>query len=489
MKNDLRDWISKADAMGELKRVQDANWRLEIGCLTHLSMKTWGRSHPALLFDQIADYPAGYQVLTCPVSNRARIAMTMNLDPCASDQKFVELLARKFQEWEDASGGFRPIAVASGPVQEEVHVGDDVNILEFPAPWGNEMDGGRYIGTGDMVITRDPDTGEVNLGTYRVMLHDEKTTGLFISHGQHGNIHIQKWHERGQAAPVAISLGHHPALFLASCTELPLGIEYQFAGAIMGGPVEVVIEEETGLPIPAQSEAVLVGWCPPGKKHAEGPFAEWTGYYASGQEPAPIVEVKRIYHRRNPILMSCVHKVPPHDISYFSALRRSALLYYELVKNGVPDVKGTWVSEIGGRQLMVVSIKQRFAGHSKQAGMLASQNRAGGHMGRYVIVVDDDIDPSNIQEVLWALCTRSDPEQDIDIIRHCRSSSLDPMLEKPQPVYVNSRAIIDACVPFARRNTFPKAVRFSTSYEAEVAQKWQSFFGEGGKVSPLNAGF
>jgi UbiD family decarboxylase len=144
------------------------------------------------------------------------------------------------------------------------------------------------------------------------------------------------------------------------------------------------------------------------------------------------------------------------------------LLENELAKANVPDVRGVWMSEVGYQQFVIVSIKQRYAGHAKQAGLLVSQMGRAAHMNRYTIVVDEDIDPTDMQEVLWALCTRSDPERDIDIVRRTRSSPLDPLIRKPAEAFFNSRAIIDACKPYEWIEEFPQVVKYSPELMAKV---------------------
>ncbi len=469
---DLREWLDKVDEMGELKRIEGADWDLEIGCITAMG---WGKTTtPALLFDNIKGYPTGDRVVTNFLSSPNRVALTLGLPSDCSLKEHVEILRQKLPQWEAGSHDFPPKVVTSGHILENVRSGDEVDLLQFPVPKCHEHDGGRYIGTGDAVITRDPDTGEVNLGTYRIMVHDAQTVGFYISPGKHGRIHYEKYHAMGKPCPVALSIGHHPLIFGVAGTETS-GPEYNFAGAIRGQPVEVIEEEITGLPIPADSELVIVGWCPPGKTRVEGPFGEWTGYYASKERPTPVLEVERIYHRNNPIILGCPPGRPPTSNAYFRALIRSAMLYNFLVNSGIPDIRGVWLSPEGvSRLLLVISIKQRYAGHAKQAAIFASQSRIGAYMGRYVIVVDEDIDPTNIQDVLWALFTRSDPEKDIDIIRRAWASSLDPTIRKPTKAYFNSRAIIDACKPYEWIDEFPETIAISPELAERVKQKWGS---------------
>jgi UbiD family decarboxylase len=457
-----------------LKRIEGADWDLEIGCITDLNVKK--RDCPALLFDNIKGYPSGYRVVTSSTSSPRVVSLVVNLPLAHSDADLLTAIREKFPEWQNNSDEFPPQWVENGPILRNIHSGADIDLLEFPVPKWHELDGGRYIGTGDAVITKDPDTGEINIGTYRIMVHDRETAGLLVVPGQHGRIHYEKYHLRGEPCPVAVSIGHHPLIYRVGSLELPAGLEYRFAGAIQEQPVKVIREEVTGLPVPADSEAVIAGWCPPARQREEGPFGEWTGYYGRKRQPAPIIEVERVYHQDDPILLGSPPGKAPCDSSYFGSVVRSVLLHNELIRSGIPDVKGVWISEVGGRLLIIVSIKQRYAGHAKQAGLIASQGRIGSIIGRYVIVVDEDIDPSNTNDVLWALCTRSDPEKDIDIIRRNRSNSLDPMIRQPTKALSNSRAIIDACKPFEWIEEFPQEIETGTELVSRVKTKLKNLF-------------
>jgi UbiD family decarboxylase len=468
--HDLRDWLEKAGQLGQLKHIDGADWELEIGALSVVNVKR--RDSPVLLFDNIKGYPEGYRIVTCSIANAATVGLTYNLPTSYSDLELTRAMQEKIPKWESSLDRFAPEVVETGPVMENVLAGNDVDVLKFPVPKWHILDGGRYIGTGDAVITRDPDTGEINLGTYRIMVHDENTVGLHISPGKHGRIHLEKHHARGEACPVVVSVGHHPLIYATACTKLAVP-EYDIIGAIMGEPVRVIKEEVTGLPIPADSEIVIVGWSPPDKTRMEGPFGEFTGYYAGGEREIPIIEVERVYHRNAPIILGAPPHRIPDDSTYQVRIVRSAMLHNELVKNGISDVRGVWGGD-GGIRLIVVSLKQRYAGHAKRAALIASQSVTGAYNGRYVIVVDEDIDPSNIEEVLWALCTRSDPEKDIDIIRKCWSTALDPIIRKPTNAFFNTRAIIDACKPYDWIDEFPQSVELSPELESWMKEKWGS---------------
>lgn len=250
MADDLRDWIEKVDKVGELQRISGADWNLEIGGISLLNGKR--NDGPAVLFDDIKDYPTGFRVLTCSTSKPSRLALTFDFPATSSEKDLLVMFREKFAECENSLEKFPPQIVKSGPVLENVRSGEDVDLFEFPVPKLHEEDGGRYIGTADTVITRDPDNGEINLGTYRIMVHDKNTTALYISPGKHGRIHVEKYHSRGEPCPVAVSIGQHPLLFRIASIEASPGAEYNFVGAARGEPVEVIREEITGLPIPAR---------------------------------------------------------------------------------------------------------------------------------------------------------------------------------------------------------------------------------------------
>ncbi|MDZ4344884.1 MAG: UbiD family decarboxylase, partial [Candidatus Binatia bacterium] len=226
-----------------------------------------------------------------------------------------------------------------------------------------------------------------------------------------------------------------------------------------GKPYQVIKGKVTGLPIPANAEIVLEGFVDPAKRKPEGPFGEWTGYYGSGLRDEPFMDVKAIYYRNKPIMLGCPPQRPPDEIARYRAILRSGLLKQALEKAGLSGIKAAWAAEIGNtRMLLCIAIEQRYAGHAVQVGHVASQCHVGAYAGKYVVVVDDDIDVSNLEEVVWAMITRSDPATSIDIIHNAWSTPLDPRIPPEQRAkgeMTNSRAIIDATRPYAWRDKFP----------------------------------
>ncbi|WP_429341333.1 UbiD family decarboxylase [Paraburkholderia sp. GAS42] len=475
---DLRAWLEEARSLGELTEVSGADWNLELGAISELNVKKERPS--ALLFDDIPGYPKGFRVLTCSTASPARLSSILRIGHESTHRGLVETLRGRPKQWQSQAPEYEPVTVANGPIFENVQSRDDVDLFSFPSPLWHEKDGGRYIGTGCMVVTRDLDSDWVNVGTYRVMIHDRNHVGLDMIPGKHGAIQYDKHMKAGKPFPVSIVIGCDPLGYLISGIEVPFGMcELNYVGAILKQPVSVVHGQLTGLPFPSASEIVIEGYAHPGDVKIEGPFGEFHGYYPGKAETAPVVTIERIYYRNDPIIMGSPPAKPPNDYSYSKAVMRSALLLDALQAAGVPDVEGVWAHEIGGaRMFNVVSIRQRYAGHARQAGHILSQCGVGAYMSRYSIVVDEDIDPSNLQEVMWAVATRTDPDIDIDIIKRGMGSKNDPMsIANPYKAPFNAKAIIDACRPYDFLKEFPEVAEASKELQEKTRAKWQHILG------------
>jgi 4-hydroxy-3-polyprenylbenzoate decarboxylase len=468
---DLRTWLAEAERLGEVKTVRGATWQEDIGMATELVSHS--DTAPAVLFEDIPGVPAGFRVLA-NIFGGKRKNMTLGFP---SDLDRVALSDAFSEAW-DADRTIPPTFVETGPIFDNIVTGKDVDLEIFPTPMWHEADGGRYIGTGSYNVTQDPDTGWFNLGTYRVMLHDRQHVTSNAAPGKHGLIHHQKYIERGEKMPVVLVLGGDPLTFVLGGTEVPDGIsEFDVAGGLRGKPLELVRGKVTGLPFPANAEIVLEGYVDPTVVVPEGPFGDWTGTYTEAGRKRPICEIAAVYYRNDPILLGFVPQSLPDEYSRYRAITRSALLKQNIQAAGVPDVQAVWAHECGGSRLLYgVSIKQRYDGHAVQAGHIACQCHVGAYGGRWVIVTDEDIDVSNLDELIWAALTRADPVQDIDFIRGAWNSPADPRVEPAERAkgkVTSSRMIINACRPYSWRNEFPRAVKPSPALAQKARQKFQ----------------
>jgi 4-hydroxy-3-polyprenylbenzoate decarboxylase len=467
--NDLRHFIATLQELGQLKVVEGASCDLEIGAITELASL---RKHcPAVLFDSIQGFPKGRRVLTNFLSNRLRERLVFGVSNDLTDPEAVLLWKNKLKEFESVE----PKEVKDGPVKENVMLGGDVDLTRFPWPKWHQRDGGPYI-CATSSVTRDPESGYINVGSYRFMLLGKNKIVAHIGSGHHGDVIRKKYWAKGRPCPVAICLGQEPSLLVAAGTNTNWGVsEYGFSGWMRGAPVEITKGVATDLPIPATAEVVLEGemLAPGAGMEIEGPFGEFSGYYGGGARPAPVTIVKSILYRDHPILLGA----PPFLGSSRGVLSsRGILVWNELEALGIPDIKA--VNYSWG--MCIIALKQAYPGHAMRAAHGAMGGTAGYH-GRFVIVVDDDIDPYNLEQVLWAIATRCDPETSLDVCRRIWSYKIDPRLPKHKKEaadYTGSVAIIDACRPYHWINEFPATTQISEELLQETEEKWGKFFKE-----------
>jgi 4-hydroxy-3-polyprenylbenzoate decarboxylase len=471
--DDLREWLIRAEQLGEVRHVSGANWQEDIGLAAEAVLRA--ENGPCVVFDEVPGSPKGFRVL---LNMFAGVRRNMTLG-----------FPDHFSKWE-LSDEYRKAylttpkiipheMVDDGPVFENILTGDAIDVEKFPAPIWHEKDGGRYIGTGTFSITRDPDEDWLNAGAYRAQIHDKRSVGMVMAAGHHAAIHCEKYWKRGEPMPVAMVLGGDPLTFFYGGIEVPYGtFELDVVGGIRGRPTKMVRGKVTGLPIPAHAEIVLEGFVHPNKTHPEGPFGEWSGHYAGGVKNWPVLDIQAIYHRNDPILLG----VPPmgagpDEMARYRAVLRSATIKQNMTNAGVPEVQQVWCHEVGGaRMFHGVSIKQRYPGHAVQAGMVAAQCGASAYASKYVVVVDDDVDVTNLEHLMWAWLTRTDPKHSIQFIEGSWDSPADPALPPDRRKIgdmTHSVAVINACKPYHWREQFPP----SNTPSPEVARKAKEKFG------------
>ena len=474
IQTDLRAFLSAVEDGGEVEHVAGAHWDRELGAVTEVLYREKVDKSPLLLFDEVPGYARGMRCLYGMLGSPLRLALGLGIDPANSGDRrtMLDTYRRRIKSHEPIP----PRTVDDGPVMENVDRDGDVDLLKFPVPIHHEHDGGRYIGTACGVVTRDPDTGRINVGTYRVQVNGPDIATSYISNGKQGRIQRDKYLKAGKPCPMAIIVGIDPATYIAARYTLSDNVpELDWAGGLAGRPIDCIEGEVTGLPFPANSEIVLEGEVSPDETAMEGPFGEWTGYYAGDAREEPVIRIKRVYYRNDPILTCAASQKPPHSHLFERCFIRSAGLLDSLEGAGIPDVTGVWVHQAGaGRTFVVVAIKQRYFGHANQAGLVASQVNPTGYVGRYVVVVDDDIDPTDMHDVIWAMGTRTDPKTDFTVLDRNWSSRLDTMVTD-EKLY-NSRVVIDACIPYERLETFPRVAQTSPELAAEVRARFPDVF-------------
>lgn len=468
----LREWLDHVEEMDELATFSGAHWDREMGAITEIMVRDHAEEAPALLFDDVPGYPSGYRCLYATLNSPRRLALTLGMKTDGYDD-----MPEYLHTYRDRTKDIDRIprrTVNDGPIFENTMEGDDVDITAFPVPVHHEDDGGRYIGTADIVVTRDRDDGWVNFGTYRTQVRDEQTALSYISPGKDGRLQRDKYLDNGEPCPAIVVVGQDPAVWLASTLKVPSGVsEYQYAGGLKGDPIEVVEGDVTGLPMPADAEIALEGYIVD-ETDWEGPFGEWPGYYAGGKRQEHVFQVEKVYHRDDPILCCSASNKPPHEHLFERCVSRSSRMWEELENAGVPGIEGVWVHEAGeGRTFNVVSINQRYAGHARQTVNLAQHVTPSRYAGRWTVVVDEDIDPTNIDEVLWSMSTRCDPAHDIEFMERTWTSKIDPATVGDDSAgWDNTRAIVDATIPYEKMEEFPLVAATSEELRDEIVAEW-----------------
>jgi 4-hydroxy-3-polyprenylbenzoate decarboxylase len=357
--------------------------------------------------------------------------------------------------------------------------GADIDLTAFPVPQFWPGDGGRYIGSGDITLTMDPSTRRLNVGVYRQMLHGKDRVGMYCSPGKHGRLDREAWWAQGKPCPVVAAYGIDPALFMVGA--LTFGInesELGVAGGLLGYPVELTPGIAGPLPMPAQAEIVVEGELHPGDTEMEGPLGEFTGYYGNERSPQPVIRVKALHMRKNPIhTAALMANHPACEIGAYAGIMRSARIWEDLEKLGVPGISGVWtpLAAVAGWGMTVISLQQRYAGHAAQALALAAQCPAGAYYTKWVIAVDEDVDPTNMDEVLWAMSTRCDPGEDLDFLRNTWSTGLDPSRVVPELRPYGSKVLINACKPHRYLKQFPTRTLLRKSTYERVKERWSEY--------------
>jgi 4-hydroxy-3-polyprenylbenzoate decarboxylase len=473
MYSDLRSFLEDFSSVDSCKTIKGADWDLEIGLITELQLQR--PDQPVLIFDEIKGYEQGYRVVTNLLNTEESFARMFGIE---KDVRGIHLVKAVMEILGNEYKPVKPTLVKKGKVEENISYNNDVDLFRFPVPIWHKDDGGRYIGTGCIVILKDPDSGWTNLGTYRVQVHEKNKAAIHIVKGHHGDMIRQKYWSKGLGCPVAVVCGQEPLLYsVASNSICPQGIDdYDYCGWLKGSSIEVVQGKTVNLLIPANAEIVVEGEIlPPGTETVqEGPFAEWEGYYAGGQFTEPVFRVNCVLHRDSPILMGQPPFVAKYDNDGFRNIIHAAGIWNELNKD-IPGITGVWCpNEMRGLIMTIVSIRQLYHGHTKQVAMRVASSKMS-QLGRYIVIVDEDIDPSNMTEVLWAIGTRCDPKNAIDIINGFCGMRSDPLLhpdKKERNELYYSKAIFHACKPYSWIERFPKSIKGSVKEMEEIDKKW-----------------
>ncbi|MBF0549625.1 MAG: phenylphosphate carboxylase subunit beta [Deltaproteobacteria bacterium] len=475
---DIRDFIAKCEQEGILHRIKaPVDVHLELSHTAKINEEAGG---PVLLFENVKGFNMPVLISACTTPKKMAVILGQPTDKtmCQLSREWMKLTTKEL---------IPPKVVSNPPVMENVITGDAINVNKFPAPHFYPLDGGRFIGTSAFLVTKDPDTGWTNLGTYRMQILDDKSVGVQIIKGKHADMMMKKYQAMGKKMPVAAVIGSDPILFLTGSTLVSSQVdEYDVSGSLRGEPVEIFESDLTGLKLPANAEIILEGEIDPENLRPEGPFGEYTGYYSGSKGkdfPKPWIDVKRVLHRNNPIFWSTTVGKPINDIHMIQSLNRTATLWYDLETMKVPGIQSVYIpANSTGRFWAIVSIKQMYPGHGCHAGNAVIASTTGHYGLKGVIVVDHDIPADDWDRIMWALSVRFDPLRDTQIINRGRSTPLDPALPIEAREIV-SRIIMDATTPYEWKDK-PIEIFMDKDMTKQVLSRWNEFGFEGIGVFP-----
>jgi len=438
--HDLRSFVRFLEEQGELIRVSEpVDPHLEVTGIVDRFVKDG--EHPAILFERpmagelskaagrttTARGPSGAPVpllmnlfasrrrmawaLGCETIAEAvaRIEEPLSLGPPESLWDKVRLLG-KLKDW----GGTTPRTVERGPCQEVVMQGDDLqrtgllDLMPVLTTWPG--DGGPYI-TLPLVITRNPDSGRRNIGMYRLQVYDGRTTGMHWQVHKTGAAHYAEYEKRGERMPVCVAVGGPPALTYAATAPLPPDVdEALFAGFLTGQPVTMTKALTCDLEVPAEADFVIEGYVDPGERRLEGDFGDHTGWYSLAEE-FPVFHVTAITSRHDPIYPATIVGKPPMEDGWLGwATER---LFLPLLKVTLPEIVDYHLPAAACfHNLVIVAIRKAYPGHARKV-CQALWGTGQIMFSKNIIVVDEDVAPANLNDVLWRVTGSIDPGRDV----------------------------------------------------------------------------
>ena len=472
---DFRAFLQRLQDEGQLLRVKrEVNLEPDLGAAGR-AVTRFGDKAPALLFENLYGY-TNAKVAMNVIGSWANHALMLGLPKSTPlKEQFFEFARR----WENYPV---PVEHADDAPFYENEVTEDINLFDIlPFFRLNELDGGFYIDKA-CVVTKDlddPDNfGKQNVGIYRIQAKGKDHLGIQTVPMHDAALHLSKAEARGVNLPVAIALGCEPVITtIASSPLLYDQSEYEMAGAIQGQPYRVVKGKRTGLDLPWGAEVVLEGEILAGVREAEGPFGEFTGNYSGGRNQ-PVIKINAVYYRTNPIFEHLYLGIPWTEIDYMMALNTSLPLYQQL-KEAFPEVVAVNAMYTHGL-LAIISTKTRFGGFAKAVGMRAMTTPHGLGYCKVIIVVDEDVDPFDLNQVMWALSTRFAPGKDVVMIPKASVLHLDPSSE---PAGITHKMILDATVPKSPdiRGEFAQPLSAPAATDTWVEILQQIYDEQGGK--------
>jgi 4-hydroxy-3-polyprenylbenzoate decarboxylase len=469
-----RDFFEVLEKEGELARIKkEVDWDGEAGLI---GRKTFEMEGPCLLFEKIKGYPEGYRMSSGTTGTWPRVALAMGL----AKNTPVRKIYKEYETRIDKKIPPKIIEKAKAPCKENTMLGDKIDLYEFPAPMVHEGDGGRYIGTWDLVVCKEPETGWQNWGMYRLMIHTKNwLTGWPQSTSQLSFIMRKSYLPFNKPMPIALVIGADPLSHIVATAPLrTFETESEHVGGLRGEPVELVKCETSDLLVPAHAEIIIEGELQPDKIAPDGPFGEYPGYRSGTMCAGVAVKVNAVTYRSKPIVTTIPLGTPPDDSSIAASLTAAVAMKKGLLGHGVP-VTDVYVPPEGVTHLIVIGVKKGGTANARKVLDYFTMRRV---MTNKHIVVDADVDVFNMAEVLHAFATRCHPGRGI-LLEHYegRANSLTPFYspEERRRLKGVSVAFDSTWPPEWEKEIVPIKASSKTIYGKELQEKvnknWESY--------------
>lgn len=411
----IRDWIDFLDSKGHLAtNNEEVNLNGEVAAISRNIRAT---NSKAVIHNNIRGYP-GWKIFSDGLATKERQAMALGME----EKGLIQGLEKKLREQKRV----KPKIVKDGPCKEERITGDDIDLTSMPVPFTSSFDSPPYITAGISNI-KDIETGWQNGGVRRFQLKDKNKTCNLILPLMHEGVIFSKYMEQKKPMPIAIVVGADPLYYL--CSQMPapdLVDEHDYWGVFAGRELEVVKCETSDILVPATAEIIIEGEINPDNRIFEGPFSEFPGFY-SGCNYLPIIEIKAITTRKDPIYQYLYMGAPPTEGHAMGDLMFEVEIYRQ-TKEIVPELSdvailSTWSFTTAASVKKEARIKR--PGLARKVGMAMKGTQAAMIM-KNLIIVDDDVDVHNTEEVLWAFSVKFQPARDITVISDTMGVNLDP---------------------------------------------------------------
>ncbi|MFC1968928.1 UbiD family decarboxylase [Chloroflexota bacterium] len=468
---DIREFIDTLKQTGDLVTIeQEVDWDLEAGAINRRAYEMNG---PAILFENIKDYPKGYRIMAGAFGSFRRLAIAMGLPPDTS----IKDLHTKYEQRNEP---IKPVVVDSGPCKENIILGDDVDIYRFPAPMIHEGDGGRYIGTWGIAVSKDPDSNWMNWGVYRFMVHNRRfLLGSTRPQSHIGMTLVEKCMSKNQPLPIALVIGAEPLCHLAAATSYPPGVdEVDFAGGLRLEPEVLTKCETSDLLVPASAEIVIEGEILPDKTAEEGPFGEYSGYRSPSQSTGMLCEIKAITFRHDPIL-TMISAGVPDDHSPVIAITSATAIKRALLRREIP-VTGVHILPQSGLHIAIIGVES--GGKDVAQRILEALSRRNAMMSK-IIIVDKDVDVFNFDQVIHAVGVKCHPVNGIQTktLAPSAGNTTTPCFSlEERMARTGAMAVLDCTwPPDWPRDITPVRSSFDDTYPEEIKRKvvanWHSY--------------